>query len=134
MEPLDALRAKISGFPGYGDELERRRSDEYVRAYLGEALAAFGARTELPMATRQRLDELTLRLAFADQRAFAEHPSSDQPDRGQDGAVMRADATTVELADRVASLDADEAPHFLEEVASALDQREAALRAAALKT
>ncbi|HET6275150.1 MAG TPA: hypothetical protein VFE16_04330 [Candidatus Cybelea sp.] len=132
MEPLDELRAKIADFPGYGDELERRRSDEYVRAYLGEALAAFAARTELDPGVRQRLDELTLRLAFADQRAFSEHLRSGEEETG-DGAVMRADAAAVELAGRAATLDAGSAPRFLDEVATMLDGREAALRAAALK-
>lgn len=132
MEPLDELRAKIADFPGYGDELERRRSDEYVRAYLGEALAAFAARTELEPGVRQRLDDLTLRLAFADQRAFSEHLRSGERQTG-DGAVMRADAAAVELAGQAASLDADTAPHFLDAVAAVIDEREAALRAATLK-
>ncbi|MGA8575754.1 MAG: hypothetical protein WB609_08770 [Candidatus Cybelea sp.] len=133
MEPLEALRAKISVFPGYGGELERRRADEYVRAYLGEALAGLGARCSLAPELRQRLDDLTLRVAFADQRAFAEHRGAAEEERG-DGAVARADAATVVLADRAATVDAGSVPGFLDEVTALLDERESAMRAAALKT
>jgi len=134
MEPLEALRAKISGFPGYGGELERRRADEYVRAYLGEALAGLGARLSLAPELRQRLDELTLRVAFADQRAFAEHRGAAEEEAGDgSGAVARADAATVALADRASAVDAGSAPRFLDEVTALLDERESAMRAAALK-
>ena len=56
MEPLEQLRAKIAGFPGYDGDLERRRSDEYVRSYLGEALADFAGRCTLPAELQARVD------------------------------------------------------------------------------
>ncbi|MGA7095182.1 MAG: hypothetical protein WBX23_14260, partial [Candidatus Cybelea sp.] len=71
MEPLEQLRAKISDFPGYDGELQRRLSDEYVRSYLGEALADLAARGVLPPELRERADDLILRVGFADQHAFA---------------------------------------------------------------
>lgn len=134
MEASDELRAKIADFPGYGNDIELRRSDEYVRAYLGEALASIGTRCTLAPDVRQRLDDLLLRVQFADPRAFAAHRIAGEIEP-EDGvrAVARADVATVELADRAASVDAESAAGFLEEAVAALDERAAALRAVAMK-
>lgn len=134
MEAPDELRAKIADFPGYGNDVELRRSDEYVRAYLGEALAAIGARCTLAPDVRQRLDDLLLRVEFADPRVFATHRVAGETEP-EDGvrAVARADVATVELADRAAEVDAESAPRFLDEAVDALDARNAALRAVAMK-
>jgi hypothetical protein len=134
MEPLDQLRAKIAGFPGYDGDLERRRSDEYVRSYLGEALADLAARGILTAELQRRLDALILRAGFADQRDFAAHHFHAAPNDRSDGeALAAADAAIVALADRAAAVDAGNAFSYLDEVTSALDKREAALRAAALQ-
>lgn len=134
MEAPDELRAKIADFPGYGNDIELRRSDEYVRAYLGEALAAIGTRFTLAPDVRQRLDDLLLRVEFADPRAFATHRIAGEIEP-EDGvrAVARADVATVKLADRAASVDAESAAGFLDEAVAALDERAAALRAVAMK-
>jgi hypothetical protein len=129
MEPLEQLRAKISGFPGYDGEPERRLSDEYVRAYLGEALADLAARGVLSPELRERADALVLRVEFADQRAFAAHHRANGSNSGDESAVATADAATVALADRAASLDAASAAGYLDQVTAALDQRDAAIRA-----
>jgi hypothetical protein len=132
MEPLELLRAKIPGFPGYDDEIERRHSDEYVRSYLGEALADLAARYEPP--PEVRLDELILRVGFADPRDFAaKHVLAAQNGQNDGGQVAVADVAIVELADRAATLDATSLAGYLDEVTAALDQREAAIRAASLK-
>ncbi|MGA9944377.1 MAG: hypothetical protein WBP75_04990, partial [Candidatus Cybelea sp.] len=102
MELLEQLRAKISGFPGYDGELERRLSDEYVRSYLGEALADLAARDVLPPELRERVDEAILRVGFATQHAFAAHARGKPPDARDESAVAAADAATVALADRAA--------------------------------
>jgi hypothetical protein len=135
MEPLEQLRAKIAGFPGYDGDLERRRSDEYVRSYLGEALTELAARCELAPELQQRVDELLLRVGFADPRDFAmHHIIAGKQGTDDGGAVAEADATTVELADRATSLNAASVPGYLDEVIAVLDGREAAIRAATLKT
>ncbi len=88
MELLEQLRAKISGFPGYDGELERRLSDEYVRSYLGEALADLAARELLPPELRERVDEAILRVGFADQHAFA-HTRGKTPDASGESAWLQ---------------------------------------------
>ena len=133
MDPLDELRAKIAGFPGYDGDLERRHSDQYVRSYLGEALASLEASVSLVPDVRARLDDLTLRVGFADARAFPAHPTAHPSESGA-GAVAAADVATIVLADRASSLDASSVPTFLEEVTAALDARDAAIRAASLTT
>jgi hypothetical protein len=131
MELLEQLRAKISGFPGYDGELERRLSDEYVRSYLGEALAELASRDVLPPELRERVDAVILRVGFADQHAFAAHARGKTSDAGDESAVAAADTATVALADRAASLDAASAASYLDQVTTTLDKRDAAIRAAA---
>lgn len=141
MEPLELLREKIPGFPGYDGELELRHSDEYVRSYLGEALAEFAQRCALPADLQQCVDDLILRVGFADPRDFATHhvvagPNGSEADAAlaeADAALAEADAATVELADRAGSIDAATAARFLDDVTPVLDRRQAAIRAAALK-
>ncbi|HZV77101.1 MAG TPA: hypothetical protein VFF63_05015 [Candidatus Babeliales bacterium] len=132
MTPLELLRAKIANFPGYDDDLGRRRSDEYVRAYLGEALTNFAERLQLPPALQKRADDLLLRVEFTDFDAFA-HLHGAQADSGDGGAVAAADAATIELADRAASLDEQSAAGYFDDVTAQLDERDAAIRAAAAK-
>jgi hypothetical protein len=134
MEPLAQLREKIPNFPGYDGDLQRRHSDEYVRSYLGEALAELTARCALSPEVEQRVDELMLRVGFANPRDFAGHDiGSEKGDADDGGAVAVADVAVVKLADRAGSLDAASVPSYLDEVSAALDARETALRASAAK-
>jgi hypothetical protein len=136
MEPLDWLREKISGFPGYDTHLARRHSDEYVRSYLGEALTGMAVRCPLSPEVQSRLDALVLRVAFADPKAFGLHDGAgvENPPHDDGGAVAVADAATVESADRAATIDCAAAAGYLDGVTALLDQRNAALRAAVAKT
>ena len=135
MEPLEQLREKIEEFPGYDTHLERRRSDEYVRSYLGEALADMAARCSLAPDVQACLDALLLRVAFADQKAFGTHDGPGAASQTNDGgAVAIADAATIDVADEAKTLDPAFAGRFLGEVAALLDRRDAALRAAAAAT
>ena len=43
-QKLDAIKARIPEFAGYGDEISRRLADEQVRALVGEALALLNER------------------------------------------------------------------------------------------
>lgn len=123
------LREKIENFPGYDGDVERRRSDEYVRAYLGEALSAVGVRCTFPPDVRARLDDLILRVGFADPHAFVNRHivgAKSVPDGG--GAMAAADVETVALADRAAALECGAASAYLDEVEALLGRREAAIR------
>jgi hypothetical protein len=136
MDPLELLRAKIVGFPGYDGDLDRRRSDEFVRAYLGEALTELAARCEkLPPELQQRVDALLLRMEFADPKSFAMHRlvSNIPTSSGDDGEVAGEDVAAVELADRATATDCGSVARYLDDVAAALDSREAAMRSAATK-
>jgi hypothetical protein len=130
MEPLESLREKIAEFPGYDGDVERRRSDEYVRSYLGEALSELGVRCTLSGDVRARLDELILRVGFADPHAFVNrHIVAAEGVTDGGGAVAAADAETIELADRAADLDCAAAAAYLDDVATLLGRRDAAIRA-----
>jgi hypothetical protein len=135
MDPLELLREKIVGFPGYDGDLDRRRSDEFVRAYLGEALTELAARCgELPLELQQRVDALKLRMEFADPKSFATHRlASNVPASSADGVVAEEDVAAVELADRASAIDTGSVARYLDDVTAALDSREAAMRSAATK-
>jgi hypothetical protein len=130
MEPIETLREKIAEFPGYDGDIERRRSDEYVRSYLGEALSELGARCTLSSDLRGQLDELILRVGFADPHAFVNHHIvAPHAAANGGGSVAAADAETVELADRAAGLDCAAAAAYLAAVKALLERRDAAIRA-----
>jgi hypothetical protein len=135
MDPLELLRAKIVGFPGYDGDLDRRRSDEFVRAYLGEALTELAARCgELPPEVQQRVDALLLRMEFADSKSFAMHRlASNVPASSAGGKVAEEDVAAVELADRASATDCGSVADYLDDVTATLDSREAAMRATATK-
>ncbi len=134
MDPLEQLRVRIAGFPGYDGDLERRRSDEFVRSYLGEALADLEVRcgSTLPE-LKQRLDALLLRVGFADQKSFSIHHviAGMRVAASADSSVAAADAAAVEVADQARSVEPEALEGYLDEVATALDRRDAAMRAAA---
>ncbi|HVN69746.1 MAG TPA: hypothetical protein VMU38_08875 [Candidatus Binatia bacterium] len=134
MEPLAQLRAKIAEFPGYDSALDRRRSDQFVRSYLGEALADLEARCQLAPEDRARVDALMLRVAFADPTAFDVHDGHAAARANDGGPIAAADAATVALAGEAATVNADSASRYLDGVTALLDRRDATLRAAASKS
>ena len=129
MEALEGLRARVAGFPGYDTDADRRRSDELVRSYLGEAIA------ELPPAEqlRERIDALLLRVGFASQGLFAPHADA-MVNHSGDAAVIDADAVIVELADTAPTVPGDGLAAYLDKLNEALDRRDAAMRASAVRT
>jgi len=133
MDPLEELREKIPGFPGYGGDIERRRSDELVRSYLGEALADLTLRCDpLSADLKQRVDALLLRVGFADPKAFAVHNVfARQAAAGDDGALVALDVAVVESADRASSIAPEAVAQYLDDVTATLDRRDTTMRAAA---
>jgi hypothetical protein len=132
MDPLEQLRARIVGFPGYDGDLERRRSDEFVRSYLGEALADLDVRCSPAPELKQRIDALLLRVGFADQKSFATHPglAGMHALASAGNSVAIEDAAVVEVADQAGSVEPDAVAGYLDEVAATLDRRDTAMRAA----
>ncbi|HVR47454.1 MAG TPA: hypothetical protein VMT95_12565 [Candidatus Binatia bacterium] len=132
MDPLEQLRARIAGFPGYDGDLERRRSDEFVRSYLGEALADLEVRCgSISPELRQRFDALLLRVGFADQKAFHHVVARVHAAPNVDSSIAVADVATVDLASQAPQVEPDRLARYLDEVAATLDRRDAAMRAAA---
>jgi hypothetical protein len=134
MDPLEQLRARIAGFPGYDGDLERRRSDEYVRSYLGEALADLEVRCgSISPELKQHLDTLLLRVGFADQKSFVNHHVIAGRHAATSAApsVAVVDAAAVEVADRAPFVEPSTLARYLDEVTATLDRRDAAMRAAA---
>lgn len=131
MDWLERLCAKIPDFPGYQDEAARLRSDELVRAYLGEALAALAERlAPLAPGTQEPLADLLLRTEFANQKIFG----------GSDHGEITAEAAEAIGASALALLAAaDQAPEVSEAAVAAylatteqlFDARDAAMLAAA---
>ena len=112
MDPLEQLRARIAGFPGYDGDLERRRSDEFVRSYLGEALADLEVRCgSIAPELKQRIDALLLRVGFADQKSFSIHHdiAGMHAAAGADSSVAGADAAAVDVADQALFVEPDAA-------------------------
>jgi hypothetical protein len=131
MEALEFLKSKIAGFPGYARDDDRRRSDELVRSYLGEALAdlekCLGSSTDSTLA--QKAGDLLIRVAFTNQHAYKAYENAARTN-GDFDAMAAADASTVEVADRAASTDAPGFGTYLDEAAAALDRRDACMSGA----
>ncbi|HEY8312912.1 MAG TPA: hypothetical protein VIG51_01955 [Candidatus Baltobacteraceae bacterium] len=123
MAALEQIRSAIADFDGYGDEESRRRSDQLIRSYLGERLAAY--RSE--HGDSGAFDALVLRCEFMDQRIFKAFESSN-PDRGRIDALLAADLEVVALAGRTAALGLEDLPGFVNASNAALDRRDAAMR------
>lgn len=127
MEQMQILGDKIAGFPGYGDEDARRRSDELVRSYLGEALAGLQARLQpLDGAVEARLGDLILRSAFTNQEAYEDYEERARK-HPEFEAMAAADARAIEAADAAPAVEAAEAAGYLDRAAQALDARDAAM-------
>ena len=125
---LESLRSKIPDFEGYLNEEDRRRSDELVRAYVGEALAALEGRVA-PGADDPRFGALLLRSGFMNQAAFKAF-EYEHLDDAQSDEIGACDLRLIELADRAPSLDAGGVDSYLSEISEAFDARDRAMAAA----
>ena len=118
MDSLPNLQV-TSGFPGYDDDVDRRRSDGLVRAYLGERLAELTARiAPISSEHQQRIDALLLRAGFADPKAFSARNglATDAPNGATIDDIAADDVQTISVADRAESVDAANLGAYLDEV------------------
>ncbi len=122
MDMLALLRAKIPDFAGYDDQEDRRRSDELVRSYLGEALSTLEARTS-PDGSDPRFEPVLLRAGFMNQAVFKTFEYA-RLDRARVDAVGANDVRMLDLADRAATLEPAQIDGYLAEVAAAFDSRD----------
>ncbi len=124
MEASEVLKERLPGFAGYGDLGARRLTDEEVRAYLGERLAALSVRLAPTGPAGERLDALILRTEFTNQHAQPFF-DSEALDAQHAQAVAAADLATVELGDRTDSVfNLDMLPKYLDEAQAVLDARD----------
>lgn len=129
MASLEALRAKIPQFPGYGDERARRVADELIRSYMGEALALLDERHPEYFSNLERYETLILRTSFMNQTAFKafEYVTMD----GElEQALLDEDISVIDVADRAASIEAVALDPYLDEITAALDRRDRTMVAA----
>jgi hypothetical protein len=126
MDATEVLKQKLPGFAGYAAG-QRHRTDEEVRAYLGERLAGLSVRLDPVGSMGERLDALILRTEFTNQQAFRTYEAA-QLDPTQTQTIAAADLATVELADRADGVfDVDMLPKYLDAVEAALNQRDRAM-------
>jgi hypothetical protein len=122
MDDTAFLHGRIESYAGYTNDAQRRRSDEQIRAYVGEALARVRERLRPAGVASEALDRLLVRCEFADQHvahAFdAVSVGADEID-----ATAAADRELVALADRADEVDAAELEAFLAQIGAALDRR-----------
>ncbi|HTV92330.1 MAG TPA: hypothetical protein VMG98_06405 [Verrucomicrobiae bacterium] len=130
MDALAALGAKIPGFPGYGDADARRLSDEQVRAYLGEAMAAIGPRLGSAEPLTERYDATLLRAEFMNHTAFRVYESA-KLDDAQTAAMAVADLAVAGLGDAAGAVDAESLDAYLDSVNAALDDRDHLMKTSA---
>ena len=129
MASLEALRAKIPQFPGYGDERARRVADELVRSYMGEALALLDERHPEYFVNIDRYEALILRTSFMNQGAFKAFEYARMDDQLEQ-TLHDEDIAVVEVADRAPTVEAASLEAYLDEIAAALDRRDQTMIAA----
>jgi hypothetical protein len=122
MDDLAFLRERIESYAEYTNAADRRRSDEQIRAYVGEALADLRERLSPRGADGEALERLLLRCEFADQRmAHAFDATSVDP---QDvSATTAADRELVTLADDARRREAAGLATLLARIDAAFDRR-----------
>lgn len=125
MDTFESLRAKIPDFSGYLNEGDRRRSDELVRSYVGEALAALQSRVA-PAGEDLRFEHVLLRAGFMNQIAFRAFEYATL-DGERVRAISANDVRILDLADRAVSIEPGGVDVFLSEVTAAFDLRDRAM-------
>lgn len=122
MASVDEIRSRI-GAVSYGSRDERILTDERVRAYVGERLAAIASENldALDAPGRERYDRTLLRCEFLNPQAAAQN-GDPQPEKIE--AVRAADSKLLEAAQL---LDADGLQAALRALEQAFDARDAAM-------
>src|SRR5581483_772462 len=122
MSAMDQIRADIPDFPGCEGEEECRASDEQVRSYVGERLAALPL-DGLSDDDKSLYENVLFRCEFMNQEAFRIFDEDRNENRVS--AVLDADAVLIAAAKK---LDASGPPgDALKAINEAFDRRDAAM-------
>jgi hypothetical protein len=122
MDDTAFLHERIESYAGYTNDADRQRSDEQIRAYVGEALTRVRARLRPTGAASEALERLLLRSEFANQGVAHAFDAIDVP-AAEIAATAAADRELATLADRADTLDASELETFLAQIGVAFDRR-----------
>jgi hypothetical protein len=122
MDDLAFIRERIESYADYTNDVDRRLSDEQIRAYIGEALARTRERLQPAGSTADKLDALVLRCEFADQREIHAFDVDHIPPQGL-ARILGADRELARLASGADAVDAAGLDSLLEGVEAALDAR-----------
>jgi hypothetical protein len=122
MDDTAFLHERIESYAGYTNDIDRQRSDEQIRAYVGEALARVRARLRPAGAASEALERLLVRCEFADQGVAHAFDAVDV-DADEIAATAAADRELVTLADRAGEVETAQLEPFLAQVGAALDRR-----------
>jgi hypothetical protein len=121
MNAMEEIRADIPDFPGCEGEEECRRSDEQVRSYVGERLAALPV-DQVSEADKALYEKVLLRCQFFNQEAF--RIFDEDRNENRINAVLQADAALIAAAK---ALDPSAPSNGLEAIDEAFDRRDAAM-------
>jgi hypothetical protein len=122
MDDTAFLHGRIESYAGYTNDVDRQRSDEQVRAYVGEALTGVRARLSPGGTASEALERLLLRCEFANQAVARAFDASDVP-AAEIAATAAADRELVALADRSREVDAAGLDSFLAQIDAAFNRR-----------
>jgi hypothetical protein len=127
-EDMTSQASPVPGYAGHSDAAARRRSDQQVRAWVGELLVDLQDRLSLD-GVRERVDALLTRCEFADQHVV--HAIED--DRfGRDefaAAIEGYDRKLVAAAGACATVTAEELTGLVETLERAFAERSAGIEA-----
>jgi hypothetical protein len=118
----------VPGYAGHGDALARHRSDQQVRAWVGELLVDLQERLTVD-GVREQFDALLLRCEFADQHVI--HAIEDQRFAADEFAVAieEYDRKLVAAAGACPTVTAEELTGLLEALEAAFVERAAGIEA-----
>ncbi len=130
MDALERIRSFIDGFAGYTEAMQRRVSDEQIRAFVGEALAQLPAVEidNLDADERAHYDRVLLRCEFINQDVFRVFDSD--PTTLRIEATLTADVLVVEAAEALTATQTATITHLLVQLGEAFDKRDAAMQIA----
>jgi len=117
-----SVRSAIPGYAGFADPIARRLSDQQVRAWVGERLAALGQRLPDAFAT-PGFEETLERCQFGDQHVIKALEDGRFADADHVAAVEAEDAQLLTSAARAEAVDAAGIAALIAEVSAAIRHR-----------